>query len=190
MNQPKLIGIYAPAPGSGKTTIARYLSNQHNYAVISFATPLKRMVAQFLKSMGYTSPEEIEDLLTVRKETLIPGLNISTRQLMQTLGNEWGRECINKNVWLRAWEITTDRYLALNLSVVCDDIRYENEANLIRNKGGELWRVDRNEAQVLHSHSSEGQLDHYNDWDCVIKNNHTETDLEGSVFDLLNPLSV
>lgn len=189
MNEPRLIGIYASAPGSGKTTVARYLSHQHNFAVISFATPLKRMVAGFLNSHGY-APQEIEELLTVKKNTILPDLKITTRQLLQTLGNEWGRECISNQVWLQAWERSADRYLALGINVVCDDVRYKNESKLIQHKGGELWRVDRNEAEVNHPHSSEGQLDDYTEWDCVLKNNSTETDLERLVFELLNPLPV
>ncbi len=187
MNQPRLIGIYASAPGSGKTTVAKYLAKQHNFAVISFATPLKRMVAGFLNSYGYI-PTEIEELLTERKNEILPKLKISTRQLLQTLGNEWGRECISNEVWLRTWELTADRYLQLGINVVCDDVRYENELALIQEKGGEIWRVDRNEAVVNHPHSSEGQLDDFTDWDCVLKNNSTETDLTRSVFELLNPL--
>lgn len=189
MKQPRLIGIYASAPGSGKTTVANYLSSHYNFAVISFATPLKRMVAGFLNSHGYNS-EEIEELLTVRKNEVLPELKISPRQLMQTLGNEWGRECISNKVWLQAWEKTADRYLALGINVVCDDVRYENEANLIQKKGGELWRLDRIQTGVVYPHSSEGRLDDFIDWDCVLKNNETEFELQKTIFGLLNPLPV
>lgn len=189
MKQPRLIGIYSSAPSSGKTTVANYLSSQHNFAVISFATPLKRMVAGFLNSHGYI-PEEIEELLTVRKNSILPDLKITTRQLLQTLGNEWGRECISSQVWLQAWERTADRYLALGINVVCDDVRYENEAKLIQNKGGDLWRVHRKQAEVLHPHSSEGRLDDFNDWDCLLLNDDTELELQRIIFGLLSPLPV
>lgn len=189
MTTPRLIGIYAEAPGSGKTTTARYLADQHNFAVISFATPLKRMVAGFLNSYGY-SPDAVQDLIANRKHEVLPGLKISPRQLMQTLGQEWGRECINPDVWLRTWEMTCDRYLALGMNVVCDDVRYPNEAALIQEKGGELWRIDRADASVLHTHSSEGALNDFKFWDCVLKNNSSEDDLRKSVFELLEPLPV
>ena len=189
MTQPRLIGIYAGASGSGKTTAARYLADQHNFAVISFATPLKRMVAAFLNSYGY-SPDEVQDLIANRKHEVLPDLKISPRQLMQTLGNEWGRECVSRDVWLKAWEMSCDRYLALGMNVVCDDCRYPNEAALIKEKGGELWRIDRPKTAILYEHSSEGGLDTYRDWDCVLKNVGDQDDLRRSVFELLEPLPV
>ena len=188
MRTPKLIGLYASAPGSGKTTVARMLRLRHSFMPVSFASPMKRMVAVFLSSQGF-SQEEIQDLLTDGKNDRLPTLGVSVRHLMQTLGSEWGRECVDPAVWLRSWERTTDRYMAAGNPVVVPDVRFPNEAQLIHRKGGEIWRIDRISAVRPNDHLSEGLLDGFTGFDAVLKNNGTEIELERVVADLLQPLA-
>jgi hypothetical protein len=73
------------------------------------------------------------------KETVIPWLGKSPRQLLQTLGTEWGRGTIHPEIWIR---IAMDR-ASRHANVVVTDVRFDNEAQAIVDAGGEVWRVAR-----------------------------------------------
>lgn len=182
-SSPRLIGLYSPAPNSGKTTVASYLT-EHGYYRASFAAPLKRMLRTFLIHLGY-GPEQIDHYLDAGKEELIPNIRITPRQLLQTLGTEWGRTCVHSDVWLQTWQVTATRYLDSGVPVVCDDIRFPNEAELIRSLGGELWHVHRPESERATSHSSEGSLDTFPFFDRRIINDGTLLDLYRRVQSLI-----
>ena len=64
---------------------------------------------------------------------------VSPRHAMQTLGTEWGRNCIDKNIWLASW-LHMKKTLGAEY-VVADDIRFINEIELIRELGGEIFEV-------------------------------------------------
>lgn len=155
----RLIGLYSPAPRSGKTTVANYLYG-HGFRIVPFAESLKRMAQVFLRELGLTE-KEVEFHLRENKEALIPvpKLQVSARHVCQTLGTEWGRTCVHPDVWLTCWARKASLNLERGIDVVVDDVRFPNEADLIRSMGGALWRVERPLAVRNTSHSSEGGLD-------------------------------
>ena len=154
---PRIIGLYSPAPGSGKTAVARYLSC-HGFTTVSFATPMKEMVRTLLRAYGLSS-DAIHMAMGAAKEEPIPEIGVSARHLCQTLGTEWGRACIHPEVWVRAWQRTAEKHLAAGTSVVSDDCRFPNEARTIRALGGELWLIQRPSVMRTTTHASEGGLD-------------------------------
>ena len=166
-----LIGLYSPAPRCGKTTLANSLVTAHGYTKVSFADPLRAMMVPFLESLGYRQ-DEAERLIHVDKATVIPAVGVSVRHLLQTLGTEWGRTYASTDVWLRCWTASAARHQR----VVADDVRFPNEADLIRSMGGELWMVRRPGLEVVTGHRSDGNLA---DWsfDRVIVNDGTLEDL-------------
>lgn len=141
----KLIGLYSSAPQSGKTTVSAELERL-GYVRVPFADTLKQMVVVLLSDLGYTK-EEAEFY------------GVSVRHLLQTLGTEWGRQCVRDDVWLRVWTAKVQRLT----HVVVDDVRFLNEAELIRSLGGEVWQLRRAEAERAQAlqvgHASEGSLD-------------------------------
>ena len=158
MTLPRLIGLYSPAPGSGKSTVASYLGANFGFHKVSFAAPLKRMIRTFLLTFGLPAAR-VDHYVYDAKEELIPELGVTARHLLQTLGTEWGRECVHPSIWLRCWEsaLTTKQWT--DTPVICDDVRFPNEAELIRRFGGELWLIHRPEAIRATEHASEGALD-------------------------------
>jgi len=182
---PRLIGLYSPAPQSGKSTVASYLT-ELGYYNIPFAGPLKRMIRTFLVQVGY-GPDTIEHLITEGKEEKIPGIDVTPRHLMQTLGTEWGRTCVHPDVWLQCWQTTATRYIKSGTPVSCDDVRFPNEAELIRSLGGELWLVERPSARRSTEHASEGGLDNFPVFDRRIVNDGTLLDLYQQVRQILSP---
>jgi hypothetical protein len=177
-----LIGLYSPAAQSGKSTIAKFLAENRGYAVVPFAQTLKSMTATFLRSMGYGS-EEIEFMLTVNKEIVVPPLGVSVRHLLRTLGTEWGRQCVHTDVWLKCWQRQVQQYSY----VVVDDVRFVNEADLLRSMGGEVWRVSRVAAPLSGGHASEGGLDAYADFAQELSNDGTVEDLLHKLIGLVPP---
>lgn len=160
MSNPRVIGLYSPAPQSGKTAVA-YALQQHGYISVSFAGPLKRMCGIFLSSAGY-GHERIEHMLFEEKEQKIPEFGVTPRQLMQTLGTEWGRECIHPNVWVEVWKSSVIKWLDGGLNVVVDDMRFPNEWDVVKEMGGECWYITRPRAnRYTTTHASEGALNHH-----------------------------
>lgn len=185
---PRIVGLYSPAPQSGKTTLARYLSFQ-NYVILPFAEPLKRMTRVLLLNLGY-GPLEIDELLTDGKERILPEIRTTPRHILQTLGTEWGRQCIHPDVWLKCWRSRADRFLQAGASVVCDDVRFPNEADLIRSIGGEIWHVSRSGTISSGTHASEGSLDDYPHFERFIDNDGTLHDLYAQLPYPLTPAAV
>lgn len=152
----RLIALYSPAPGCGKTTAAGVL-RQQGFTPLAFAAPMRAMLHPLLLQLGY-SEFEANALLQQRKEELIPSLGVSVRHLLRTLGTEWGRTCVHPALWLHTMELQLQRHR----QVVIDDLRYANEAALVQRLGGEIWLLRRPGCEQASSHSSDGDL---NGWD-------------------------
>lgn len=125
----KLIGIAGRA-GAGKNTVAEMIPGA---AVFGFADPLYAGLAAMLGV-----PENI--LRNRRnKDTPLKWLGKSPRELMQALGTEWGRGMVAQDLWLR---IAKQRIETYGGTIVFSDVRFDNEAEWIRNQGGEVWLVE------------------------------------------------
>ena len=171
----KLIGLYSPAPQSGKTTIAK-IAQANGYSVVPFAEPLKLMLASLLSSLGYTDLE-VQRFVHERKEDMVPELGITPRALIQTLGTEWGRTCISPDVWLKVWQTRASRHER----VIVDDVRFVNEAELVRRMGGDVWLIRRPGTVRSTRHASEGGLDEWPHFTDVIYNGSTLEHLEQAI---------
>lgn len=147
----RLIGLYSNAPGSGKSTVA---SMTWDFKKISFASPLREFSEKILSALGYDGVVLLRD----KKEEKVAGIGVSPRQMMQTLGTEWGRSCVHPDLWVMVAEGLIKEQLKLGRNVVIDDVRFPNEAEMICRLGGELWLVDRPGAVYEGEHASEGAL--------------------------------
>lgn len=158
----RLIGLTGKA-GSGKDTVADYLKLRHEYMKVAFATPLKNGIKAMLDLTDV-------DLDHPKKEQVIDDIGKSPRQMMQTLGTEWGRNCVNTDLWLILAKRKIDLYHGAGYDVVITDCRFENEAKFIRDNGGTVVHILRDGAGTPHAHASEaGVSAEYNDY--VLSNN-------------------
>lgn len=140
----RLIIGFTGLAGSGKSTAALHTG----YTRVRFAGPLKDM----MRALGLTE-QEIEGDRKEKPCNLLGGK--TPRYAMQTIGTEWGRDTIAPDLWIRAWQAAVARTAG---PVVCDDVRFPNEADAIRTAGGFLVRVIRPGAGGgAAGHSSEGQ---------------------------------
>lgn len=150
----QLIGLTGPA-GSGKDTVADYLRDRHGFAVMSFAHPVYLGV-----SAAFGIPiEQLKDRHF--KEQPIWWIGKSPRQLLQLFGTEFGREMVAKDIWLRVAKRTLDEVCYLRdkdsapCRVVISDVRFDNEAEWVRNLGGVIWHIHRPGVQPVAAHVSE-----------------------------------
>lgn len=165
-----IIGIAGKA-GSGKDTVADFLVQEHGYVKYSWAAPIKAALA----AMGFPEPAD-RDL----KEAIIPELGVSWRHLAQTLGTEWGRKLAHPDLWL----ILAARHMTER--TVIADVRFENEAAMVRENGGVILHMTGRQADLgaAASHASEAGL-----WvwakDYVIDNSYDFSVTKLTVTDLL-----
>jgi dephospho-CoA kinase len=114
-----IIGIAGKA-GSGKGTVAKVLVEQYGFKELAFASPLKIMLA----SIGWAEPSRD------KKEELIEGFEFTWRQAAQALGTEWGR-ALDPDIWVKITLQDSLRYI----NVVFSDVRFQNEALAVRERG-------------------------------------------------------
>lgn len=126
-----IIGLTGPA-GSGKTTAAKYLVERYGATRFSFAEPLKRMAM-----MIYGLSEEQVFGPLEAKEAVDSRHGKSPRELLQFLGTDVCRTWLGPDVWANA----ALSKLEPGRLYVCDDVRFDNEAEAIRERGGEIWHL-------------------------------------------------
>ena len=183
-----IIGLYSPAPQSGKTTVAEELV-RHGYTRVSFAAPLKRVAITLLQELGYEEQVAAEMVYT-NKEADVPEIKASVRHILQTLGTEYGRQCLHPDVWIMCMEKRLASLRQEGKFAVIDDCRFLNEAALIRRLGGELWRIERPSTERGTSHASEGSLDDYPLFDRRLTNDGTLLQLYSQVQSVVTPVAV
>ena len=152
----RLIGLYSHAPGSGKSTVAVMLQNigLSDFKKLSLAAPLRDFSEKILSALGHDGVVLLRD----KKEEKVEAIGVSPRQMMQTLVTEWGRSCIHPDLWVMVAEGAIKKQRKLGRNVVIDDVRFPNDAEMIRSLGGELWLVDRPGVVYDGDHASEGAL--------------------------------
>lgn len=176
MNEFLVIGMTGAAR-SGKDTVADYLCTEYDYGRIAFADPIKAMVCSLLK----ITPESLE----ANKDSPIPGLG-TPRRMLQTLGTEWGRELIDDEIWIKLarteiFRMRNDRRYS---GVIITDVRFQNEAEMIHELDGVLWRTDRMDCPAVEDHLSEKGIDPaYLEY--IIPNNGTLEELYDTVESIL-----
>lgn len=167
-----LIGL-AGVAGSGKDTVGDHLGVK-TYA---FAQPMK----EACRLIFNWTDEHLHGSL---KEAIDPKYGISPRQAFQTIGTEWGRNLINQNIWLIRAEQEIDKHNDL----VITDVRFDNEAQLIRRNGGIVINIIRPDINGVNPHVSENSLSP-NQIDHHIVNDGTLWELYRKVDTLLNVIA-
>ena len=141
---------FAGKIGVGKTTTSEWFVENHNFVRLSYGEPIKKALVEFTGlSMNYfTDP--------VLKEKEIPGLpGITPRIMMQKLGTDYARNMIFGDYFLWRMEQAIKQNPGKN--VVIDDVRFDNEANFIRERGGTMIQLFRDfeSPSKEQSHASE-----------------------------------
>ncbi|WP_367154669.1 hypothetical protein [Methylomonas sp. HYX-M1] len=139
---------------SGKSTAASALLSL-GYRRHSFADPLRAMVDVLLSALGLTAAE-IAACHASKEEVIYP-IGVSMRHLLQTLGTDWGRRLINPDLWVMCEQARLEQ-LSADAHRVYDDVRFENEAALIRAHGGMIVHIQRPGLPDTDTHASEAGI--------------------------------
>lgn len=150
--------------GSGKSTAIEILRKHidADIRLVKFAAPLYDMqeyVYGRIESV-YRRPKDF----------------VKDRKLLQWLGTEFGRS-IDPGLWVNIWKAQAQVNLAVGNMVVCDDCRFDNEAEAVKALGGVIIQLRRknNSAHAeggtgIQNHASEaGVSEKYIDF--VVENN-------------------
>lgn len=151
-----IIGLTGLA-GSGKSTAAEYMEVTHGYNRARFAGPLKNALRRMLRDAlvdVHTIERMIEgDLKEVPHSSL---LGKTPRQAMQTLGTEWGRHCMGDTFWVNLLRYRLEQRRGER--IVIEDVRFQNEADMIRDMGGKIIRIA-GRGGIAGSHPSEAGVE-------------------------------
>lgn len=168
---------------SGKTTAAQVLVDEFGYGRRSFAQPIKDDVITMLNAVihqyGSTRPLVTADDLVTHKEVFRP--------ILQWYGAEFWRQHMGDeahwiNVFLENMPISDDEH------VVCDDVRFVNEAKALHREGFFIVRIVRDDQETSNDpHASEQELVQIEP-DMVLYNDDTAESYVEAVRTLANTL--
>lgn len=149
----QIIGFTGLA-GCGKDTAAEFLMNQHYYAGWAFAAPIRQGV---ISAFGLAD-EDFAD--RDRKEAIIEDIGKSPRELMQLFGTEFGRKMLGDDIWVRVAAHVLNQFfnapeMADMKGLAISDVRFDNEAEYIKSKGGIIVEIVRPQATAVADHVSE-----------------------------------
>lgn len=164
---------------SGKDTVADYLVRTVGAKKIAFAEPLKDAAKVIF---GWTDAHVYGDL----KEVVDPFWGFTPRWALQKLGTEGVRNVIGADTWEKAGR---RRIETCPQHVIVTDVRFHNEAQLIHDLGGELWRIDR-PGLPPGQHASELAMESWTKWDRILVNNKGIEDLQSlALADFMSAVS-
>jgi len=146
-----LIGICG-FQGSGKDTFAQYLIDNYGFKKLSFASTVKDVASIIFgwdREMleGYTKEARVQREMIDSwwaKKLDIP--NFTPRFALQFIGTDLFRKHFNSEIWVSCIEKQLEKYD----KIIITDCRFENEINMIKNNGGIIIKLFRNNISHLY----------------------------------------
>lgn len=132
----RIVGI-AGNIGAGKTLAASMIPGA---CTLQWADPIYRGLAA---TLGI--PEELlRDRTNKERAIDVAGMPLKPRELLQTLGTEWGRDLIHPDLWVRLTvaRIEAEAAAGGRVFAICGT-RFHNEVAAVRSAGGEVWWIER-----------------------------------------------
>jgi hypothetical protein len=165
-----IIGLTGYAQ-SGKDTLANILVEEYGFKRVAFADKIRQFLYEVNPMVGCSPSGYLKDLVDLvgwdaaKQEPQV-------RRLLQDLG-VGARKVFGEEFWI-------DRALASIFreeNTVVTDVRFTNEADMIKHQDGQVWRVKRNNVSAVNSHVSEHEMDGYA-VDQIFTNNGSVEDLK------------
>jgi len=156
-----IIGLSGYAQ-SGKDEIAKVLLDE-NFERAAFADTLREALVALNPMAGYGV--FLADVVGMLGWEEAKRNYPEVRRLLQRMGTEAGRNIFGEQIWVNK----TLGSLDPTKNYIITDVRFKNEADAIRDLGGQMWRVTRPGTGPVNSHSSEVALDNYV-FDYVVEN--------------------
>lgn len=174
-----IIGITGYAQ-SGKDTVAKVLVEHHGFTRLAFADKIRDMLYDLdpIVKDGFRLRNVVDAYGWEQAKFLFPEVRAS----LQKLGVS-AREHLDERTWVNAvmsQMIDEENY-------VITDVRFKNEASVIKAVHGKIWRVTRPGVSAVNAHISESELDGYK-VDEVLRNGGTLEELESLVHTRMDSL--
>lgn len=151
--------------GSGKSTTAQILCEQHQFEEDAVAKSLKDAVSAIFGWHrawldGTTAADRAWREATDEWWTKQLQTNVTPRRMMQWIGTDLLRNQISDNIWLATLKLRLSNTVTTRHNIVITDLRFPNEIDMIRNMGGTIVRVirpdtDPSEEDLRAKHESE-----------------------------------
>ena len=164
----KLIALTG-LPRCGKDTVAAWLIAHHSWTKLAFAGPLKAAAAILLNRT-----EDECNGVNFDREAVMPEWGFSMRWFLQVFGTECLRNQVAQDFWIKRMYIELGSWTPM-AKIVITDCRFENEAALVRERGGHVIEI-RRPGLVGSGHISDAGVRLTED-DYVILNDGTVDDL-------------
>ena len=187
-NEPLIIGI-SGKKRSGKDTAAKFIQEYTEYTlnlqIGSFAYNV-RVVASVLT--GIPLEEWLDDSI---KDRMLDDWGVTGRVYLQQLATEALRDNFYDDIWVKSFE--ANRKPGANYIIA--DLRFINEVEYIKSKGGILLRVEPSYPGYVNTgdtHISETELDFYDGFDAYLLNDGTPEKFFNNIrkeFDSLNKVN-
>jgi hypothetical protein len=163
-----IIGLTGYAQ-SGKDTLAGMLIGLHKYDNRAFADPIRKLLYEMnpLVKDEYRVKGIVDAYGWDKAKVDFPEL----RTLLQTLG-VGARTVFNDQFWVSQGLAG----LSAGDKIVITDVRFPNEADAIKDLGGQIWRVKRLGIGAVNEHVSETAMEGYK-VDQIFVNNGSIEDL-------------
>jgi hypothetical protein len=165
-----IIGLTGYAQ-SGKDTVANILVENYGFKRVAFADPIRKLLYEAnpaVKDGDYRLQGVVDGYGWDVAKTAFP----EVRRLLQDLG-VGARKVFGENFWV-------DRSLSSifeHENAVITDVRFINEAEMVKHQDGQIWRIKRIGVAAVNEHVSEQEMDGYK-VDQIFANNGSIEDLE------------
>jgi len=163
-----IIGISGKI-GSGKSHIARqiqYYFSDYDFQRKSFGYDIKKIVS-------YMTGINLKTVLSRKAKTIyLPEWDLTIGQMFQKIGTD----CMRNNLHPDSWILSLFSKCSNNQNYVIDDVRFFNEADAIKERGGIIIRLNGDPKNIRATdkrdpnHRSEVELDNYNKFDIIFEN--------------------
>jgi hypothetical protein len=162
--------------GAGKDEICNYLRDKYSFAKVGFSDPIYALLEEMNPAVYVRSANKYfpyNSLVANHGLDWAKRLYPEIRRWLQIIGTEYGRDVFGPDCWVRA----LDARIKDLPFVAVRDVRFENEIDYIRSRGGFIVWVQSNRAPERDtSHTSEKLVfaDHA---DYTVQNNGTLVEL-------------
>jgi hypothetical protein len=171
-----IIGLTGYAQ-SGKDTVAKILVENYGYTRVAFADKIREFLYETNPMYDSIAGEPVFVKTKVDRdgwENAKQSAHI--RRLLQNSGVA-ARKVFGDSFWVHEAMKTMLNDPRPDMNYVITDVRFLNEADMIRANNGQIWRIKRIGINPVNSHVSESQMDDY-PVDQIFTNNSTVEDLE------------
>jgi hypothetical protein len=154
---------------SGKDEVAKILVEEYNYTRVAFADKIRDLLLETNPQVkdGFRVESVVGAYGWDQAKVLFPEI----RNLLQRLG-VGARQTFGDEFWIGQAFHSMDK----TSDYVITDVRFENEAMMVKLMGGQLWRIKRPGIEPVNGHISERELDGYK-VDKILKNEGTLEEL-------------